>query len=229
MSYILDALKKSEEERELSHMLDSENDGLSASLKRPFWPVAIGLALLLIVSLTSLRVWWQADEPQTVTMAEPIAQVAPSLAQRSSATKLEPVTKVAVGDLAEQTRLAAKKAQRRKITQTKTRHVEPAMPKVSQAAARQTTIPALTPRGPQELAAVPFLRQMPNEFRRSIPKLAVNVHLYSADEAENLVYINNRQYRKGEQIKGGLRLEEIVEEGVVLSRNGVYFKLPRPN
>ncbi len=88
--------------------------------------------------------------------------------------------------------------------------------------------PANAP-APIDTAAVPLLREMPADFRRQLPALTLNIHLYSANEAENLVYINDRQLRRGEQLEGGIRLEQIVAEGVVLSYAGTYFKLPRPN
>ncbi|NIO40329.1 MAG: GspB domain-containing protein, partial [Burkholderiales bacterium] len=40
---------------------------------------------------------------------------------------------------------------------------------------------------------------------------------------------NDRQYRRGERIQGRVRLEAIMAEGVVLSHDGIRFKLPRPN
>lgn len=94
-------------------------------------------------------------------------------------------------------------------------------------AAEKSANPEAT--APIDAAAVPLLREMPVDFRRQLPELTVNIHLYSADEAENLVYINDQQLRRGEQLEGGIKLEAIVPDGVVLSYAGTYFKLPRPN
>lgn len=78
-------------------------------------------------------------------------------------------------------------------------------------------------------AQVPWLRQLPEAFRRSLPPLAINIHVYSPVAADCVLYINNRQYRPGDSIAPGLRLEKIVEDGAVLRYAGRDFKLPRPN
>jgi len=74
----------------------------------------------------------------------------------------------------------------------------------------------------------PVLQQMPQEFQRALPSLAVTIHVYSQDESQQILFINNREYRKGSQIEAGLRVEEIVPDGAVLSFRGERFKLSRP-
>jgi len=75
---------------------------------------------------------------------------------------------------------------------------------------------------------VPWLSSLPESFRNRLPKLVVNIHVFSPDEAQRILYINNRPYKRGEQIPGGVVVEEIVPEGVILRAQGQRFKLPRP-
>jgi len=74
----------------------------------------------------------------------------------------------------------------------------------------------------------PLLQQMPQDFQRALPSLAVTIHVYSHDETQRILFINNREYRKGSQIEGGIGVEDIVPDGVVLSYRGERFKLSRP-
>mgnify|MGYP001605582036 FL=1 len=74
----------------------------------------------------------------------------------------------------------------------------------------------------------PLLQQMPPEMQRAIPPMAVTIHVYSPQESQRILFINNREYHKGSLTEGGARVEEIVPDGVVLSYREERFKLPRP-
>ncbi len=226
MSYILDALKKSEQERELVRMLRTAGTSYHFWMptRRRIWPAIIGLALLTGITLTALRFWAPADSSHAASADRSAVTVPTTATEISKAPALAPVPrqttivaehpKAATDDLAAQLQPAAA-----------------AKPHATDVVIAKTAAPTagVTTSEPVDPATVPFLREMPNEFRRKLPELVVNVHLYSANEAENLVYINNQQLRRGEQLENGIRLEEIVPEGVVLSYAGTLFKLPRPN
>ena len=232
MSYILDALKKSEQERELVRMLRTAGTAghFWAPARRRLWPTIVALALLTGITLTMLRLWWPAQGPVSAVEEKATIPSLPAVAadarEPAVAAPAPPQTpantapnKIAASDLAAHVRTpAAPKpapASRPVADESSSKQDEKSVVKAAMA--------------PIDPITIPFLREMPSAFRSKLPELAVNVHLYSADEAENLVYINNQQYRKGEQLEGGVRLEQIVPEGVVLSYAGTYFKLPRPN
>ncbi len=230
MSYILDALKKSEQERELVRMLRTAGSAghFWAPARRRLWPTLVALALLVGVTLTVLRVWWPAQvssvgeqmsessPPPVAAVARQPAVAAPAPPPKAYATAVANKT-VAEDNLSAQVSVAAP-----------AKPVSATRPAVQKVSSRPDQGPAVA-MAAIDPVDVPFLREMPANFRNKLPELVVNVHLYSADEAEHLVYINNQQFRKGEQLEGGIKLEQIVPEGVVLSYAGTYFKLPRPN
>lgn len=80
-----------------------------------------------------------------------------------------------------------------------------------------------------ELGGTPWLSSLSEVFRSSLPPLNVNIHVYSPDESQRILYINNRQVQQGERIQAGVLVEEIVQDGVVLRFRGQRFKLPRPS
>lgn len=73
--------------------------------------------------------------------------------------------------------------------------------------------------------ALPRFEQMSSEVRAAVPDLKVNLIAYAADPGERLVYIKNRRYFEGETVEGAFKIEAIRREGVVLSRQGERFLL----
>lgn len=232
MSYILDALKKSERERELVRMLRTAGTShhFWIPTRRRMWPAIIALALVIGIAVAVVRFWSPTDRSHAASADRsdvPVPTVATETATAPAVASDLRKNAIAVGhakaakdDLAAQLQSTAAQ-----------RPAAAAKPQAADAVIAKTVAPntGVTTAEPVDPATVPFLREMPNEFRRKLPELVVNVHLYSANEAENLVYINNQQLRRGEQLEGGIRLEAIVPEGVVLSYAGTLFKLPRPN
>lgn len=198
--------------------------------RRRIWPAVIVLALLTGITVTALRFWSPADSSHASSADRSVA-IVPTATETSKAPATRPPLrqttiavehpKAATDDLAAQLQLAS--------AQQTAAATKPHATDVVIAKTAAPPAAGVTTAEPVDPSTVPFLREMPNEFRRKLPELVVNVHLYSANEAENLVYINNQQLRRGEQLEGGIRLEEIVPEGVVLSYAGTLFKLPRPN
>jgi general secretion pathway protein B len=56
-------------------------------------------------------------------------------------------------------------------------------------------------------------------------KLRLEVLSYSSIPAERLVFINGRRYKEGDALENGAKVEEIREDGVVLSEHGRRFTL----
>lgn len=60
-----------------------------------------------------------------------------------------------------------------------------------------------------------------------IPELRLDLHVYAGAPQERFVMINMHKLREGESLPEGVRLESITPEGAVLAYNGVRFLLPR--
>lgn len=55
--------------------------------------------------------------------------------------------------------------------------------------------------------------------------LRLEALIYADRPAERMVFINGRKYVEGDSIEGRLQVQEIQEEGVVLSEQGRRFTL----
>ncbi len=202
MSLILDALKKSEQERRRERGPDLQ------SIHRPMMtagtPTRRNGWLLAGVVLLALNgaglAWWllRVDDSKRIVepvvspnISQPVAQVAPTLPA--------PVESPA--------------------TPSTTAAVPPA------ASADALSDPEFTSFTPGTVAAqssapVQELWELPEAVRRNLPPMTYSFHVYSSDPQRRTIIINNRRLREGEQVSEDLVLEEITADGVVLATAG---------
>jgi hypothetical protein len=65
--------------------------------------------------------------------------------------------------------------------------------------------------------AIPLISELPFEVREKLGKLQINVHSYSENPAERLVFINMRSFKVGDRIgENGPMLKEITPEGAII-------------
>jgi general secretion pathway protein B len=65
------------------------------------------------------------------------------------------------------------------------------------------------------------------EAQTGLPPLSVDLHIFTDDPAKRAVFINGRRYTQGATIAEGPTVEQITHEGAVLSYRGRRFLLPR--
>lgn len=205
MSSILDALKKSERQRNLGRDLIFRNTAPD-SPTRPTWLLyAVLGGLLLLVLVIALLVFFGHETPGEEGVSTlPSATVAkPEL---KSPVPVAPALRAETAqDLLDQARAARPAPARKEATAAEATH------------------------GVEASGETPWLSSLPEAFRSSLPPLEVNIHVYSPQESQRIVYINNRQVQQGERIQAGVMVEEVVHDGVVLRFRGQRFKLPRPS
>jgi general secretion pathway protein B len=81
------------------------------------------------------------------------------------------------------------------------------------------------PPEPDPYASVPMLWQLPSSIRSKLPKLSLTVHVYAPEPSGRFVIVDRRKYREGEALAGGVKLEAIVPDGVILVSQGQLYKL----
>lgn len=75
---------------------------------------------------------------------------------------------------------------------------------------------------------VPFLSDLPFEFRQTVPKFTVNVFVYSQYPEERFVMVDMVKYKPGQQIKDAMLLKEILPDSFVVDYQSRTFKIKRP-
>jgi general secretion pathway protein B len=232
MSLILDALRKSEQDRRANDTLALGEMPMTPSEppSRPRWLVGVAVALVVAAVAAALYLmipWRRAEAPVAVAKAPVVVATPPpgepvSVIGTAPPPESPPVLQTnafapapATGgarDLAQEAQVAA--------TQPKTAPA-PAVTVAAVAPAAKPVVPTPPP--------IKFLRGMPPEFQKALPELVMNIHVYSTVEAERLLYINNTPYIAGQKIHDDLLVEQIVPDGAVLVFRGQRFKLPRPS
>jgi general secretion pathway protein B len=225
MSYILDALKKAEKERDLGNVpkLETVHDSPPDAGRRPGLWMVIGIGLLANAAVLA---WWLWPEPRiepAATAGMPdtpavIAAQAPSPVASPSVVR-QPVTPPPAPVIeAPATPMPATPAA-----------PMPAPPLAS--APSVPEIPAGLPSAPlpapEPVADVPLLRDMPDSIRGPLAGLSIDVHVYADSPAERFVLVNMRKYREGEQLAAGPLLELITPQGMILRQHGQRFRVDR--
>jgi general secretion pathway protein B len=209
MSYILDALRKSETERRQGKVPDlgQQLQLIHRAKKRRVSPV-VWVALALLVNAGVLAaVFWPERAPDL-----PVAPAATPETETAVISQPEPESEP---ELVEE-----------QITEPARELPTIITPSIRQE--RQT--PALRqdePRarvGARVEARVPHLVELPLSFQKSIPDLMFNSHIYSTDPYASRVMINGHYLSRGESFSG-ITIEDVTKDGVVLSKQGRTFRM----
>jgi general secretion pathway protein B len=195
MSYILDALKKSDQQRNLGTppTLQFAQATMPAH-KRPSLFYYGLLAVVLLgagVAIGLLRPW---QEEQMPAETELVAQRSPvKITPQAEPSTMTPSTDVP-GNAAHG--IAAAPVQ------------------------QKSDYPATNA---QEQQAISF-DELPAQIQREIPEIAVQLHAYSSKPGERLAYINSKKLREGDSVMPGLMLEQITPDGMIFSYKGYRFR-----
>lgn len=234
MSYILDALRKSETERRQGKIPDlGQQVHLIHKPRKKQIPPAVWIAVALMLNAAVLAVvFWpspQVDQPviKAVPVTPAASEPAPSPAP---APESAPATANTVP------RENTQETTSPQAGTTGAADTEPAaLPPVvaDQPAWERPTIIVPSPpdaRDYQPLpdtrpaGRVPHLVELPLSFQKSIPDLTFNSHIYASEPSARRVMINNNYLRRGDSFSG-LKVENITEDGVVLSKQGQRFRV----
>jgi general secretion pathway protein B len=61
----------------------------------------------------------------------------------------------------------------------------------------------------------------------NLPPIRLDLHVYAANPQDRFALINMHKLHEGDSIEGGVRVEAITPDGVIMSHNGTKFLLPR--
>jgi general secretion pathway protein B len=204
MSFILDALKKSETERQEQTGAEFSNVPSSSGEPQSFKWLWI-LALLLLVNVIVLLGVLLRDEKVPDTPA-PVEQTPVEQSQPASASFADRVAEARQNQSAPDTTTAEPQP----LQTANTAPVELSTQTVSQSRPRLMTIDELRLNGTLVL-----------------PELHIDIHVYAEDPAERFVFINMKKHRENSRLDEGPVVAEITTDGVILKHQGSTFLLPR--
>lgn len=251
MSFILDALKKSENERQRQIGPSLADIPLRrAKSDRPWWAVAVAALLVvnlgvLIIVLTRNR---DSDAPASAPpQAAPVQQAPqsqpqpyapaqpPPSAPRASTLGTAPRVDPSVRSLADEAGADAEllpgegtidpAIAAAAVVPEGPPVVRPITPPTVAPAPNQTTFAARS-REPAQEEVLPTNSSLAASGT-SVPDMKLDIHVYSANPSERFVFVNMRKYVEGQSLSEGPMLERITPDGAVLNQRGTRFLLPR--
>ncbi len=225
MSYILDALRRADAERERGSvpgihaqpaMLGAaDNDVRGGPVRSRLW---LGLGLGLVV--LALLAWWfaghDAPRPVDAAPAPPPVLAAPAPAPAPLPTTVTaPVTPAtpAPAPLAELPRKAPPKLA----------VATPAKPTAAAVAASKPAVSAQASAPAVSEARVYALSELPDDIRRELPTLTVGGAMHSQNPANRLLIVNGQAFHEGDKLAPGLSLQQIKLKSAVLEYKGYRY------
>ena len=222
MSFILDALKKSEIERQRQSMPGLVDAPTSLRRGRlPVWAIILGclLAINIVVLIVVLTRGAGPSVASTSGHNSPPASMPPSVDEHFSPLGSAPVyaPEIPVPPAAASSNESAQ---------------PPSAPRVIAQRAAPRTLrrpdPVLVDEEPAENDEVlPSISEINLTGDQALPEMHLDVHVYATKPADRFVYINMRKYKEGSTLQEGPVLERIRRDGVVLNYRGLRFILPR--
>lgn len=221
MSLILEALKKSEAERQRGQApgLFVEQAPLARTRREgaPAWAYALGALLVAVLAFLGWREWnrespaapaSRVSEAPPPAIQEPVRQAPAPVAIEVPAPAPAPAVQ-AVPARVEAAPVAA---------------VAPAV----EAPIEATPAIAAAPASEPAPASPPRLADLAAGERAALPPLKLTMHVFADDPAARFVILDGRRLGEGAMVADGVVLRDIDRDGVVIEAQGRALRLPRP-
>ncbi|MES2187525.1 MAG: general secretion pathway protein GspB [Pseudomonadota bacterium] len=238
MSYILEALRRADAERERGavpglHTRSVSGGAVPTGGRRPFATWGLGVGAGLGVALLAILAWRFAGPgaaapgvvlaPAVVTAspaplpATPVATPAPAGTARAPAATALSVPAAAPAPAAE-----------RKVASVV---VAPAAPKPREVAPVPLPPVAATPAAAVAAPVAPpprvyTVQELPDDVRAQLPRLTVSGATYSSNPAYRMVIVSGQVLHEGEQAAANTVLEKIEPHAVVLRFRDYRYTVP---
>ncbi|WP_455208993.1 general secretion pathway protein GspB [Kaarinaea lacus] len=245
MSYILDALKKSEQERQRGNVPDikSIHNTSTTSEREPrrSWWIYLFIVVLLANGAIFAVVYLGGNDDSGLTQAshessvtspaiEELASNSPQTVVKSTQPQLAPSRGEANAQQQAQQESASKQQPHPQVIFSKepldssTASIGLGSTPADDASLTQDTDLAANESKAQVDEAV-LIAELPESVRQKIPSIEFAGHVYSTTVERRSVMINGKKMREGDVVGSGLLLQVITPDGAEFEYQGYRFKL----
>jgi len=227
MSFILDALRKSDARRRSQQAPTLATD--MPAMQRPRRSVRpvlkIGIALALMVITALVLIWLRPELAQTLLPRE-----APPPRPSLSALVIPELP----GEPAAVARVVATEGPTPPPAIEAQPTPEPALEPEPEPAPEPEPVPEPEPEPVPEAVVAEvepadylMFWELPLSVRQSLPPLGLSLHVYTPDEAGRFVLVNGQRHQQGDRIAREVEVVEIRPDGAILEFRGYRFLLRR--
>jgi general secretion pathway protein B len=236
MSFILDALKKAEAERQRQSGPTLLEVRVSSPRRRfPLWTLVLGLLLVINMILLLLFALHKPAAPLGAGAAAAVARTsgpapAPSAASSTTASSA-PASAPTAGATAADTSAAALAGNTAPAQPSAFVSAPASAPGADAAANPADDQPAIAARGERSSADADRASINPMdlpslaELGADMPELRLDLHVYAEHRADRYALINMHKVHEGDVLPEGPRVLQIFRDGVALSYRGTEFML----
>jgi len=228
MSYILDALRKAEAERERGSVpgihaqpgfAGARPSGSPARSRMWIVVLALGAALAIAIAVALYLLFGRSANGDVATPVAKLPMPAPTLPAPPVATA-PPVALPAPAPMPTAVAVAPPVQAAAPLPAPAARKPRPPAPAASSASAA-----APGPVGPKAEERIYAISELPDDIRRQLPQLSVGGSMYSPTAASRLVIINGQVLHEGEHITPELAVQQIGPKAAVLAFKGYRYTL----
>ena len=238
MSYILDALRRADAERErgtVPSLHTRQFGAIPSDDETPPKPrLLIGAVVLLALALGGVLAWifLGGSEPPPKPVVQPVTPApappalpspAPTIAAAPAAPVVAPpVVAPAPAIAPAPPPVAAAKPVARPAPRPPVAKREAAPASAATAMAGTTPAPATTPATDDRIYS---FSELPESIKREVPKITYGGGSYSPDKASRLAFLNGQVFHEGDTIAPGLVVRQVKQKGVILAYKGYRFEI----
>ncbi len=224
MSYILDALKKSEQERGHGNVPDVQTVH-SSSLnyrddKKAYWPYILIVAVLLNLVAIGYFIMNQAGPAESTDATT--GNTANTVNQRRPAAPVPVADETSQPGASE----AASVSMPRAVSDSDTSAAQEREPVIEETATASESIteePEAQVATTDSSEAIIDFYDLPESIKQQIPTIIISAHVYSSNPLQRSIVINNNFMEEGEYVLDDLVLHEITPDGAVFDYRGTLF------
>ena len=232
MSYILEALKKAQAERQLGATPTIHAPTLHSVADQPAGkgvkkPALVALVAMGAVIVALLALVWNKSQPTPTAVQQPAMapQQAAAVPTPPAAAPMQAVAARAAPAAAPAIAIIAAPAEPPPVAKAAEKKPEaPAEP--SRAAIAPVAPPAAAPAAAPQDEVTQTMRDLPEPIQRAIPQIAVGGYIYSKNPADRLLLIDKVLRHEGEEVAPGLLLEKLLPKSAVFNYKGYRYRVP---
>lgn len=229
MSYILEALKRSQKDRELGSVPTLQTEHYThpkeTKNKSALWIiVAVALAFLAVL-IAIYGVFYKA--PTTTVAATPVKQQQPEPPVNIKSETQQPIAKKKPPAIKKKKPIVVAKTLTKPPVSEKNEQLADMKKRYQEMIKeQQIVLPAVPEKAIEPVVLpkhLPTVQELPEHLKEKIPRLNILMYYYDIQPDQRFVILNSNKMQEGERTIEGIMIKEIRENGLLLSIEGEVF------